>query len=461
MENYPVRVSDLYNSSLVWLANGDTERALRLLKLIESKGNNFTPDTSFHEIKNLAGCIYIKYNRPEVALPYLKQACVEPNAQYFSNLSFCHSMLHNPEKAVSEALHGLSIDPKSVDCMAKMTHAMHLMGEHERALPHQFKMVELEPTPDNWSGVSVTQLLLSKAFDYEPKGEIKPLLPILKQFHARVSNFKDHAPNAHCGDPWMFNGAIVNVILEQGMGDCVMMLPYIKNLAKVAKKVNVLSMRDHDFIIDLIRELGCLSEDNVCLQKSENGLAMWQAKSAPTLGVINVWMMDLLSLGTPREVVGLNLRPKMAKVVLESMGRVGICWRGNPKHPNDWWRSMRFDDIKPFIKEHGKKLFNLQTNLTEGERGYLKECGVAIDHDLMDNRVLIGSLLGLDSVITVDTFMSHLAGALAVKCDLLLSPNIDWRWGLGSEKTVWYGQHRLLKQKYCGEWKELLDKVNI
>jgi hypothetical protein len=67
----------------------------------------------------------------------------------------------------------------------------------------------------------------------------------------------------------------------------------------------------------------------------------------------------------------------------------------------------------------------------------------------------------LDLVLTCDTSVAHLAGALGVKTLLWLSFIPDWRWGLQGEKTKWYPSLTLLRQQTRGSWKEVIEQTKI
>jgi len=68
-------------------------------------------------------------------------------------------------------------------------------------------------------------------------------------------------------------------------------------------------------------------------------------------------------------------------------------------------------------------------------------------------------LRSLDLLITSDTSVAHLAGALAVPTWLLLTRVPDWRWGLLGTSTPWYPTMRLFRQTECGNWNGVLDRV--
>jgi ADP-heptose:LPS heptosyltransferase len=72
--------------------------------------------------------------------------------------------------------------------------------------------------------------------------------------------------------------------------------------------------------------------------------------------------------------------------------------------------------------------------------------------DITDFAVAAAMLSALDMLITVDTAMAHLAGALGVPALVLLPYMPDWRWGISGEASAWYGSLRLLRQQRPGDW---------
>jgi hypothetical protein len=63
-------------------------------------------------------------------------------------------------------------------------------------------------------------------------------------------------------------------------------------------------------------------------------------------------------------------------------------------------------------------------------------------------------------VLTVDTSVAHLSGALGVPTWLMLSTDPDWRWGLKSEKTVWYDSVRIFRQDKFMDWSGVLERID-
>lgn len=134
--------------------------------------------------------------------------------------------------------------------------------------------------------------------------------------------------------------------------------------------------------------------------------------------------------------------------------QVGVCWKGNPHHPNDRYRSIPMDElVEPLRKINGCWIWSLQqygqdnlkiNNLFDGGNGWVETA-----HDIQE----------MDLVITVDTAIAHLAGTLGIETWLLLAANPDWRWGLEGTKTPWYPSVTLFRQKTLGEWGPVVEEV--
>ena len=122
-------------------------------------------------------------------------------------------------------------------------------------------------------------------------------------------------------------------------------------------------------------------------------------------------------------------------------GSVGVAWRGRASHPNDSHRSLpSVASLEP-LREAGGHL----VDLTE-PRGDFADLAAIVEQ--------------LDLVITVDTALGHLAGALGKPCWLLLPWfRQDWRWFQGREDSPWYSGHRLFRQPAPGDWSPVLHRV--
>ncbi len=139
---------------------------------------------------------------------------------------------------------------------------------------------------------------------------------------------------------------------------------------------------------------------------------------------------------------------------------IGLTWSGNPHYPNDRQRSMRLEQLLPALV--GQFSFVcLQRDIREIDQTILAAhpeilvFGEQID-DFADNAALAALC---DVVISTDTFVAHLAGALGKKLWLMLSFAPDWRWQLEREDSPWYPGARLFRQQAPGDWAGVVARI--
>ena len=137
--------------------------------------------------------------------------------------------------------------------------------------------------------------------------------------------------------------------------------------------------------------------------------------------------------------------------------KIGIVWAGNPKQENDKNRSMTFDKFKSLKEIPGIELYSLQ----KGEAAAQLNDSQVIDmgseiSDFADTAAIIENL---DLVISVDTCVAHLAGAMGKPAWTLLTFMPDWRWLLNREDCPWYPSMKLFRQTKEGDWNSVFEKV--
>ena len=134
--------------------------------------------------------------------------------------------------------------------------------------------------------------------------------------------------------------------------------------------------------------------------------------------------------------------------------RIGIVWAGNPAHEVDHQRSCRLHDFAPLVELPGTEFVSFQVGSraeelrTTGWRGLIREAGDAVT----PFETTADALAEVDLVITVDTAMAHLAGALGRPVWTLLAFAPDWRWMLRRTDTPWYPTMRLFRQPAPNDW---------
>jgi len=141
--------------------------------------------------------------------------------------------------------------------------------------------------------------------------------------------------------------------------------------------------------------------------------------------------------------------------------RVGLAWAGNPKYKGDKQRSVHVETLLPLLRMQGFAWVSLQKGEATEQLARLPDGvwvwdGSSRDRDLAETAALVATL---DLVITTDTCIAHLAGAMGKPAWILLPYLADWRWMQDRETTPWYPTARLLRQRAPGDWKGLLDRV--
>lgn len=142
--------------------------------------------------------------------------------------------------------------------------------------------------------------------------------------------------------------------------------------------------------------------------------------------------------------------------------RIGICWQGNHIHA-----STKFMPLKKFMKLaaiEGVQLYSLQQQLgLEQLEGISQQKLIRFNQDFdktngsfMDTAAVMHHL---DVIITVDTSIAHLAGALGIPTWLILPQFADWRWMLERNDCPWYSTMRLFRQKKDGVWHDVIQNI--
>jgi tetratricopeptide (TPR) repeat protein len=278
----------------------------------------------------------------------------------------------------------------------------------------------------------------------------------LRLFENRPSRKKDYG---FAGPLWRggpFPGRTLLVHWEQGFGDTIMMLRYGPMLKTLGGRV---ALHVQPELLDLART--CAGFDAIV--------------SGPPSGIgpicdLRIPIMSLpLALGTepgsiPAGVPYLGVPPlvKNRAAILERIRgagagrRIGLVWAGNKNYKNDHMRSVPPDHLAPLGECRGAAWFGLQREMPD-----LRPFeGVTPMGDLMetfaDTAFLIDSM---DLVVTVDTSVAHLAGALGKPTRLMLPFRCDWRWMEDRSDSPWYPTMRLHRQKYGDVWRDVAADV--
>ena len=138
--------------------------------------------------------------------------------------------------------------------------------------------------------------------------------------------------------------------------------------------------------------------------------------------------------------------------------RIGIAWSGAQQIPG---RSIPLEILAPLLRHADYEFHALQAEFPEADAAWLAANPMVVDHserwlDFADAAALAASL---DLVITIDTAMAHLAGALGLPTWIMLPFHADFRWLLDRADTPWYPTARLFRQQRPGDWEGVVAEV--
>lgn len=250
------------------------------------------------------------------------------------------------------------------------------------------------------------------------------------------------------------------VMAEQGLGDTIMFSRFLPLLTGCGVKVTFVAQK---ILLNLLKTI-------------DAPLDLRPSEIPSTVAGIKAWMplLDLprtLQLGPEAfaaNVPYLNAEPDRVTRRRQQIGKigykVGIAWQGNPDSRIDRGRSAPLSVFAPLAEIPGVRLISLQKGAAEAEVASqnfpIETPGADIDLATDGFRETAAIMETLDLVVTVDTAIAHLAGALGKPTFVMIKrPGSDWRWLFEREDSVWYPTVRLYRQKIPGDWNEVVVKL--
>jgi tetratricopeptide (TPR) repeat protein len=257
--------------------------------------------------------------------------------------------------------------------------------------------------------------------------------------------------------PW--DGSIVSgkgllVWCEQGLGDVIHCCRFAALLAEQGLKVFVQAPAA------LVRLLRSLRGVAGVLGPGEETPTV--DAHAPMMSLPRLWGMKRLA-DAPGPVPYLSAQDDMARACREKVRAgapqvVGVAWRGNPGYAGDRTRSAPAAAFARLAKVPGVRVVSLMKEGRPDER----EAACAADvgaEGWTDFAEAAAVIANLDLVISVDTAVAHLAGALGLPVWIALPSAPDWRWGLSRDDSPWYPSARLFRQERRGEWEPVFERI--
>ncbi len=359
--------------------------------------------------------------QPKSAIGLLDRAIeADPNlAVAFNSRGIARHVLDQNKESVDNFRQAISLQPEFAEAHENLAQVLLYVGQYEEAWR------EYEWRWKNPSNVQTKRLLDIEPWDGAPLG-----------------------------------GNTLLVHAEQGFGDCIQFSRFIKMMAKDAGKVIFACHKSLFRLMETISEIDELSDIDEAFPSFDFHV--------PLISLPRIFAVTTENLSQEAPYLKVNkavgdipsLPDKDSKVK-----KIGIAWAGRPRHEFDPYRNRScppkaFESLLyvPNIQFYSLQTGDKASEIAEIGKNYanLTDLSDLID-DFADTAALVSQL---DLVITVDTALAHLAGALAIPCWVLLANSSDWRWQPHNGKPpIWYPTMRYFRQEEPGDWHHVINLV--
>jgi len=404
------------------------------------------------------GKTYHEMGALEKSLKYSRKATeLSPKSIFpYLNMAYAYNKKGQLEKSIQLYRKVISMDPACSNAHYNLGYTLKIIGKLEEALKSLDKAIELRPDYlDAHIARSQTKISLGK-FD-EGWDEY--------EWRWGLFGIDPHKYRNEMWDGSNITGKTILLRTEQGLGDTMQFVRFAKVMkekgaAKVICKVQkplVKLLSNCDFIDQVVSNI----------EDADPYDCQAQMMSMPRILKIQP---DTIPADIPYFTADKKLEKEWhEKLSQDKNFKVGICWHVDPVHEKDkspWsLRSINLDQFAPLAKIKNITFYSLQklddyqqlTNIPQGMN--FQHFGPDFDRkhgSFMDSAAIIKSL---DLVITVDTCLAHLAGALGKPVWMFLPYAPDCRWHLNTQKTAWYPTMTMFRQTKPQSWDEAIQTV--
>lgn len=345
----------------------------------------------------------------------------------------------------------LSLKPEYADAFLNRGHALACVNRYDEALQIFAQLIAFDPSHvDAHYNESLCRLTMG---EFKRGWELYEWRWQNKQFTTSIRYFAQPL--------WLgkqpLNGKTILLHDEQGLGDTIQFCRYAKLVAAQGATV----------LLQVPRALKSLlaNLDGVSQILAEREALPRFDFQCPLLSLPLALGTQMATIEATVPYIGVDpVQVEKWRVELgnQAKTRIGLVWSGSTTHMNDYNRSIPLVDVMNVVSKSAQFIC-LQKEIRPTDLAAMHEREELADFsdnlvDFTDTAALIANL---DLVISVDTSVAHLAGALGKPVWILLPFNPDWRWLLDRDDTPWYPSARLYRQSGEGNWKDVLDRVAV
>lgn len=368
-------------------------------------------------------------------------------------LGMCCYEQRNYEQAIHYLHQAYELNPERLVILQNLTHILYISGQHKKAEPYFLQLLKLHDTPETHFDYAL-QLIAEKKYkkgwhEYEYR---------LKKAGNKLNPLHTRAPLWQGED---IKGKTLLISTEQGLGDNILFLRFIPKLKQLTQ-ANLIY-----FCPLALKQLaGSITDISqiISIEKNQPGLIIpshhyW----VPIMSLAERLNINKLSdFGTSPYLTVPHALVAKWKPALETSPKlkIGLSWAGNPKYVYDKKRSCQLNNFLFLLEYPEVAIYSLQKEISNEDRTLLactdiKNLGTSFT-DLSDTAAIIKQL---DLVITIDSAIAHLAGALGTPIWALLRYETTWHHPAKAKESPWYKNMRYFRQKVSGDWDTVFAEV--
>ncbi|EME70882.1 TPR repeat-containing protein [Paramagnetospirillum caucaseum] len=402
------------------------------------------------DMLNNMGVALERLERREEAVALIRSASlVRPDAPAIQD-NLGNALLGTARAEEAEACHrrALALGAKGAETWSNLGNSLHRQGRLDEADAAYRRAIQINPNGAKFHTNLALNLLLSGRMEegwheYEWRWRDHPNLP---------PYLVDRVWAGEALPPDLPAGGTLLLQAEQGYGDTLQFVRYAPLLkARGVNRVVLACQPELIRLMETVPGLDAVVGEAGPLPAFDKALTLL---SLPRL---------LADLPAPEGIPYLSV-PKGVKVRLPGAPagtlKVGLAWAGRPTHGDDWNRSIPAWMLDPLLDVPGVAFYSLQRGAVAPRLGRPPAERLVDAADLCADFCDTAAMLwDLDLIVSVDTAVVHLAGALGKPVWLLLPPVPDFRWRMEGETSEWYPAFRLFRRKFRSGWETPIARI--
>jgi tetratricopeptide (TPR) repeat protein len=434
-----------YHLAALLHKRGEVDEAL----ILYQKALHLNPDHA--DIFNNIGAVLQDKNQIDEAIVYYQKALeIDPNSHMaLNNLGNAFYEKGRVDEAIPLYRKSIQLNPDFAGSYYNLGVALHNKKQFREALLCYQKTIEIDPDfADAYFNISLILLLL---------GNLKDGLK-LYEWRWKLGN---HGPRSFSQPEWTGRDIDQLTILlhaEQGFGDTIQFVRYVPLVAESGAKVVVECQKE---LAPLLQNVEGVQQIIVYGEKLPQFDVHCSILSLP---LIFDTTLDSIPARIPYiRADSRSVKNWEGKLRLHGAGyRIGLAWSGRAGKRIESERSCPLRILSPLAELKNTTFYSLQKGRASLKSGLDFSGMNIIDYtdDMKDFADTAAFIMNLDLVISVDTAVAHLAGALGKPVLTLLPFLPDWRWLLDRDDSPWYPTMKLFRQSSAGNWDSVIAEVS-